>query len=169
MPKWHPFSVIAGWGSDSLDATIENMDEVQTVTTPEAAPVELGAPTEATEAQKLDWGKDRDVPLADLDGLSTVEQFFLIWATPERGKILWDLWYRTQNETVRGVLDSLAQNVVDEHGVTLEEARTQLAVEKMLTDRGMNLAANYVDSYKARKLRNSRSLKPMILAKKKRK
>jgi hypothetical protein len=152
-----------------LDATIENMDQEPTIVTANEAPVELDAPTEATEAQKVDWGKDRDVPLSDLDGLSLVEQFFLIWATPERGKVLWDLWYRTQSEAVRGVLDSLAQNMVDEHGVTLEEARTQLAVEKMLADRGMNLAANYVDSYKARKLRNSRTLKPMILAKKKKK
>jgi hypothetical protein len=152
-----------------LDVTIENMDQEQIVVAPEVIPTEIGVPTGVTEAQKIDWGKDHDVPLSDLDGLSAVEQFFLIWATPERGKILWDLWYRTQNETVRGVLDSLAQNLVDEHGVTLEEARTQLAVEKMLSDRGMNLAANYVDSYKARKLRNSRTLKPMMLAKKKRK
>lgn len=152
-----------------MDATIENMDQEQTSVALEETPVELGLPTGATEAQKLDWGKDNDVPLSDLDGLSAVEQFFLIWVTPERGKILWDLWYRTQSETVRGVLDSLAQNMVDEHNVTLEEARTQLAVEKMLADRGTNLAANYVDSYKARKLRNSRTLRPMMLAKKKRK
>jgi hypothetical protein len=129
----------------------------------------LQLPANAAAELREKWGRDNDVSLAELEGLPVAEQFLRIWATPGRGEVLWNFWYRAQPEGSRGFLDMMVENLVTERGLSVEEARTRLAVEKFLSDRGANLAVNYVNTYKARKLRNSRPLKPLQLAKKRKK
>jgi|GEM_PF-941397 hypothetical protein len=121
---------------------------------------------EAQQRPEIDWGTDRDVSLAELEGLPVFEQFLLIWGTPERGKLLWEAWLSSHNETTRQMLNAMATDQAQQLGVSLEEMQTRMAVEKMITDRGINLAANYIDRYKVRKLKNSRTLKPLVLGKK---
>jgi hypothetical protein len=108
-----------------------------------------------------------DVPLAELEGLPLFEQFLRVWGTPERGRVLWQQWYEAQGETGKGVLDILLAQTVEEHGLTEEEARRRLSVEKYLNDRGMSFAAKFMDGYRARKFGESRSLQPMAVRPKK--
>lgn len=154
-----------------MDSTADVTQADEVIPTDEITEVgsALPLPAEAAAELRQKWGKDRDVSLEELEGLSIAEQFLKIWGTPERGEILWNFWYKAQPEGSRGFLDMMADNLVSEIGCTLEEAHTRLAVDKFLSDQGPNVATNYVDSYKARKLRNSRSLKPLQLAKKRKK
>jgi hypothetical protein len=126
-----------------------------------------GLLTGTSESEAVENLRVADVPLAELEGLPLFEQFLLVWGTPERAKILWQQWYESQGETGKGVLDILLTQTIEEHGLTEEEARRRLAVEKYLNDRGMSVAAKFMDGYKARKFGAARPLQPMAVRPKK--
>jgi hypothetical protein len=137
------------------------LDVTGTDTTPDAL---LTGPDDSEAVENL---RIADVPLADLEGLTLFEQFLLVWGTPERARILWQQWYESQGETGKGVLDILLAQTIEEHGLTEEEARRRLAVEKYLNDRGISVAAKFMDCYKARKFGAARTLQPMAVRPKK--
>jgi hypothetical protein len=102
------------------------------------------------------------VTLEELEGLSLFEQFLRVWGTPERGEQLWHQWYDVQIETGRAVLDHLVEQTAEEKGISRDEARRRLAVEKYVNDRGADYAVKFLNSYKAKLLTASRPLQPMI-------
>jgi len=107
------------------------------------------------------------VTLKELEGISLFEQFLKVWGTPERGEQLWRQWYDAQVETGRAVLDHLVEQTAEEQGITSDEARRRLAVEKFLNDRGADFAVKFVNGYKAKLLTASRPLQPMAIRRKK--
>ncbi|GAB4462151.1 MAG: hypothetical protein OHK0029_28490 [Armatimonadaceae bacterium] len=149
------------------DTTEEASDEHATENGVAEPPVEGADTSEPNLSQgleefgKIDWGRDRDIPLSELEGLPPLEQFYQIWATPQRGEILWKAWLRTQPEVAQDMLKAMATDRAATDGISEEEAQTRLAVEKLISDQGTAMFLNYVDSYKTRKFKVSRALKPM--------
>jgi hypothetical protein len=122
----------------------------------------------AEESADIERVRVADVPLAELEGLPLFEQFLMVWGTPERARLLWQQWYESLGgDTGKGVLDILVAQAVEEHGLTEEEAKRRLSVEKYLNDRGMEFAAKFMEGYRARKFVAARSLQPMAVRPKK--
>jgi hypothetical protein len=107
------------------------------------------------------------VTLEELEGLSLFEQFLRVWGTAERGEQLWQQWYDVQIETGRAVLDHLVEETAQEKGISPDEARRRLAVEKFLNDRGADYAVKFLNSYRAKLLTANRPLQPMAPHRKK--
>ncbi|MDX1935368.1 MAG: hypothetical protein SFU56_22440 [Capsulimonadales bacterium] len=108
------------------------------------------------------------IGLDDLEGKSVFEQFLMVWGTPERGAVLWELWQNGRDEFSRQLLEQLAQNTAEETGLSLEEAKRRLAVEKVLSDVGPDYAIRFLESYKSFVFTYRRPLKPMIVRPRKR-
>ena len=132
------------------------------------AGTEAGAASSATvDDAAIERLRIADVPLAELEGLPLFEQFLKVWGAPERGQLLWQQWYESQNETGRGVLDLLVAEAMEQQGLTEEEAKHRLAVEKYVTDRGTPFATKFMEGYWARKLNAASTLQPMAVRPKK--
>jgi hypothetical protein len=136
--------------------TMQQEEEKQTVTMDETTAVESDSVAPAATAT-----------LEELEGLSLFEQFLRVWGTPERGEQLWHQWYDAQIETGRAVLDHLVEETAERQGISLDEARRRLAVEKFLNDRGADHAVKFLNSYKAKLLTANRPLQPMVVRRKK--
>lgn len=104
----------------------------------------------------------------ELESLPLFEQYLAIWGTPARGRELWQTWYERLNEDGRAVLDHLADASAEERGISPEDARRRMAVEKFLLDRGGDeYAAEQLHHWRRRKLDARRTLQPMVQARKK--
>ncbi len=108
------------------------------------------------------------VPLAELEGKSVFEQFLLVWGTPERGAMLWEMWQAGRDPFSQQMLEQLAHSTAEEANISLDEAKRRLAVEKVLSDVGPDYAARFLESYKNFVFTYSRPLKPMVIRPKKR-
>lgn len=91
------------------------------------------------------------------------ERFLRLYATPERGKQLWEQWMSTQPETVVTFMEKAAHDLAQEAAVSVNEARTRLAVQKLIEDRGSKFIERFLREHDTAQ----RSLKPLILPRKK--
>ena len=95
---------------------------------------------------------------------AAVERFLRLYETPERGQLLWEQWMGTQPETVVTFMEKAAKDLAEEAGVSVEEARTRLAVQKLIEDRGSKFIQRFLREHDAAQ----RPLKPLQLIRKKR-
>lgn len=88
---------------------------------------------------------------------TTVERFARLYGTSERGARLWAQWMETQTETTRAVMEQVAADAAAERSISIEEARTLLALEKLIEDRG----PGFVDRFLRQHDWSARPLRPM--------
>ena len=97
-----------------------------------------------------------------------MERFARLYGTPERGRQLWSQWMETQTATSRGVMETVAQATAEERGVSIEEARTFLAIQKLIEDRGPQFAERFLREQDLAAMNAGRQLRPLALSRKKR-
>jgi hypothetical protein len=97
-----------------------------------------------------------------------IEKLIEVWGTPERGERLWQEWLVALGDLGPSILDRMVEVESEERGISVDEARHRLAIEKMVQDRGLDHAAKLLHHYDAAVLRASHTLKPMRSAAKKR-
>ncbi len=68
---------------------------------------------------------------------------------------------QTQPEMSRAVMEKLAVDTAAEQGISVAEARTQLAVQKLLQDRGPRYVQRFLAQHDAATLSSGRALRPM--------
>lgn len=95
---------------------------------------------------------------------SPVERFARLYGTPERGARLWAQWMESQTETTRAVMEKVAADTAQERGITEDEARTFLAIQKLLEDRGPKFVERFLREHDAAALAEGRRLRPMSLS-----
>ncbi|MFM7322384.1 MAG: hypothetical protein ACKO5K_12790 [Armatimonadota bacterium] len=95
-----------------------------------------------------------------------VERFARLYGTPERGARLWSQWMETQTETTRGVMENVAATVAEERGISIDEARTFLAIQKLLEDRGPAFVTKFLREHDNAEMQSGRTLRPMAAARK---
>lgn len=108
------------------------------------------------------------IALTEMEGKPLFEQFLLVWGTPERGAVLWEMWQSGRDEFSLLMLEQLAKSTAEEAGISVEEAKRRLAVEKVLSDVGPEYAVRFLEGYKNWVFTYSRPLKPMVVRPKKR-
>lgn len=92
------------------------------------------------------------------------ERFLSLYATPERGQLLWKQWMETQPETVVTFMEKAADDLATEAKVSVEDARTRLAVLKLVEDRGNKFVERFLREHDTQQ----RPLKPLQLPRKRR-
>lgn len=92
---------------------------------------------------------------------SPVERFARLYGTPERGAQLWAQWMQTQTDTTRAVMEHAAASTAGEKGITIDEARTFLALQKLIEDRGISFVENFLREHDRKALTATRTLTPM--------
>lgn len=102
--------------------------------------------------------------MSDVINEGALERFTRLYGTPERGRQLWEHWMETQPETVVDVMEKVARDLAEENGISVEEARTALAVRKLVEDRGGKFVERYLREHETAQ----RNLKPLVLPRKKR-
>jgi len=102
------------------------------------------------------------------DAETPVERFARLYGTPERGARLWSQWMESQTETTRGVMENVAVTVAEERGLSIEEARTFLAIQKLLEDRGPAFVTKFLREHDLAELQSGRALRPMAAPRKRR-
>jgi len=95
-----------------------------------------------------------------------VERFARLYGTPERGAQLWAQWMQSQTETTRAVMENAAASVAEEQGITVEEARTFLALQKLIEDRGIKFVEQTLREYDRSALAANRTLAPLKMQRK---
>jgi len=90
-----------------------------------------------------------------------VERFARIYGTPERGAQLWSQWMQSQTETTRAVMENAAASVAEDKGITIDEARTFLALQKLIEDRGIKFVEQTLREHDRSALAATRILAPM--------
>jgi len=96
---------------------------------------------------------------------TAIERFARLYGTPERGARLWSQWMESQTETTRGVMENVAGTVAEERGISLEDARTFLAIQKLIEDRGVKFVEKFLKEHDAAAMSAGRTLRPMASAK----
>jgi len=92
-----------------------------------------------------------------------VERFARLYGTPERGAQLWAQWMQTQTETTQAVMENVAAGVAEEQAIPLEEAKTYLALQKLIEDRGIKFVENFLREHDREQMAAGRKLAPMAV------
>ena len=103
-----------------------------------------------------------------VDAETPLERFARLYGTPERGRQLWETWMASQTPTTQVVMEKVAQTTAEERDITVEEARTFLAVQKVLEDRGPKFAERFLHEHDAAQLQQGRQLRPLALGRRRR-
>lgn len=106
--------------------------------------------------------------MAEASDEEILERFIEAYATPERGKKLWDQWMSVQNDSGKAIIEQMAEAAAEEDGVSIEIARGRLAAAKAVQDVGIDFAVKFLAKKDAAALKSSRALKPMEPGSKKR-
>jgi hypothetical protein len=93
------------------------------------------------------------------------ERFLRLYSQTERGKNLWAEWMEIQTPETQQMLETWAGNLAEESGVSSEEARTYMAIQKLVEDRGLK----FVDQFLKQADGDHRTLTPMAAKAKKKK
>lgn len=104
--------------------------------------------------------------MSDDSSETLLERFARIYGTPERGRQLWAQWMGTQTPTTRAVMEKVAETTAEERGITIEEARTFLSLQKLLEDRGVPFAEKFLRDQALSAMKAGRQLRPLTLRKK---
>jgi len=103
----------------------------------------------------------------EIESLPVFEQYLAVWGTAARGRELWQTWYERLSENGKEVLDHLAEASAEERGISPEDARRRMAVEKFLMDRGGDeYAAEQLHQWRKRKRDAQKPLQPMVINRK---
>jgi hypothetical protein len=68
---------------------------------------------------------------------------------------------QSQTETTRAVMENAAASVAEDKDITIEEARTFLALQKLIEDRGIKFVEQTLREHDRSALAATRTLTPM--------